>query len=847
MANCSRTFPRLLFTVYRLPMMTDQYKSKAQLIRELEALRWRVAELEGREQAQTQAALEGRAREWAAELEAIRQASLSLTSSLELPQVLEAILQATLGLVAAENAHIFLYADDQLSFGAALFADGRRGEPYAQPRPGGLTYSVARQGQPIIVSDMRTHPLFAASDYALPRAIVGLPLIMSQRVVGVMTISRDQPFSEAELHPLHLLADHAAVAIENARLYKALQQANDELESRVKERTAEIQAIWQASLTLTASLDLPQVLESILRTSLDLVAAENAHIFLYADDQLSFGAALLADGRRGEPLAEPRPGGLTHTVAQQGRPLVIDNMRTHPLYADTPYARERAIFGLPLKIGQRVVGVMNMSRPQPFTEADLHPVQLLAEHAAIAIENARLYEAVQKTKEELEIRVQERTAEIEAVRQAGLSLTASLELPYVLEAILRAALDLISAEHAHIFLYLAGKLSFGAALLPDGRRGQPLAEPRSDGLTYTVARQGQPVVVNDMSTHPFYANTRFATQHTIIGLPLKIGQRVVGVMNIARAQPFSESDLHALGLLADHAAIAIENARLYTQTQAVNAQLQALTARLQNELALARKIQQSLLPPAETHWAGLDIFCYSHPAREVGGDFYAYYAFEKDESGRVRADVFSSAFIAHPSAFAIALGDVSGKGMPAALLMAVSRASLQSVITQPSRPSRLLVQLDQALVPYTRTTRQNCALCYVEITPPAQNRAGLMRVANAGCITPFIRHAQGGVTWAEVGGLPLGFGLGSEYGYKEISLRLTPGDLIVLTSDGVVEAKNEIGELFGFERLEQAVAAGPAGSAEAMLIHLQAAVATFVGDTEPHDDLTMVVLQIKSS
>lgn len=128
--------------------MDDQQKSKEQLINELEILRQRVADLEIGESDRAQAeltlrraqdALELQAREWAAELETIRQASLSLTSSLELPQVLESILRTTLDLVSAENAHIFLYTDDTLSFGAALFADGRRGEAFAEPRPGGLT------------------------------------------------------------------------------------------------------------------------------------------------------------------------------------------------------------------------------------------------------------------------------------------------------------------------------------------------------------------------------------------------------------------------------------------------------------------------------------------------------------------------------------------------------------------------------------------------------------------------------------------------------------------------------------------------------------------------------------
>ncbi len=271
----------------------------------------------------------------------------------------------------------------------------------------------------------------------------------------------------------------------------------------------------------------------------------------------------------------------------------------------------------------------------------------------------------------------------------------------------------------------------------------------------------------------------------------------------------------------------------------ITAQKQAERERLrlsaiQRELDMARNIQVSLLPPTHPQWSGPDVVCYSKPADEIGGDFYAYHAL----SGKyVDGDTMAGGF-------ALVVGDISGKGMPAALLMAVSLASLQTVINHSFSPAELLAHLDGVLAHYTHTTRQNCALCYVEITPSWNGTAGKLHVANAGCIAPIIRRADGPVEWIEVGGLPLGVGLGAENGYQEASLDLASHDLVILISDGVLEAMNEAGEIFGFERMEQAVATGPTTGAEAMLEHLKTRLAGFVGTVKPHDDVTMVVVHV---
>ncbi|GEM_PF-5762538 len=267
----------------------------------------------------------------------------------------------------------------------------------------------------------------------------------------------------------------------------------------------------------------------------------------------------------------------------------------------------------------------------------------------------------------------------------------------------------------------------------------------------------------------------------------------------------------------------IQLAERTLELQVAYDRLQADNNRFEEELALAHDIQQTLLPSPRPEWAGLDIVCYSVSAREIGGDFYQYYAFQGSAK------------------YALTVGDISGKGVSAALLMAATLSQFDAHIGQNLRPAELLVALDKAIAPYTKPHHKNCGLCYVELD--LENfRLG---VANAGGIPPYIRRKDGQVEWLDVGGMPLGVGIGAEFGYQEIWATLFAGDLVILTSDGVAEANASTANIFGFERLEQAIANGPISSAEDMLIYLKSAIAEFVGNAEPHDDVTIVVLRVK--
>ena len=194
--------------------------------------------------------------------------------------------------------------------------------------------------------------------------------------------------------------------------------------------------------------------------------------------------------------------------------------------------------------------------------------------------------------------------ELDALKKLSLNLTASLDLPAVLDAVTSEAMRLISnTRDVHIFLYKNQKLTFGAALNAQGNRNKAWTKPRLNGLTYTVARDGQTIIVDNMQVHPLFSNTPAEWSGSIIGIPLKVNDKVVGVMNLARSiiSPFSASELQLLKLLSDQAAVAISNASLhqtvsrqaYSDTLTGLPNRRALDERLEEEVAAARKNNHS--------------------------------------------------------------------------------------------------------------------------------------------------------------------------------------------------------------------------------------------------------------
>ncbi len=191
--------------------------------------------------------------------------------------------------------------------------------------------------------------------------------------------------------------------------------------------------------------------------------------------------------------------------------------------------------------------------------------------------------------------------ELDALKKLSLNLTSSLDLQTVLDAVVTEAMRLVkNARSAHIFLYTNKKLEFGAALNDQGVRNVPLALPRLNGLTYNVARSEKLIIVDDMRKHPLYANAPSDWTGSIIGIPLKINETIVGVMNVSKSTRggLSSSELRLLELLSDQAAVAISNASLH---QIISRQAYSDTVTgLPNRWALDQRLDQEVLNSRRT-------------------------------------------------------------------------------------------------------------------------------------------------------------------------------------------------------------------------------------------------------
>jgi len=401
------------------------------------------------------------------------------------------------------------------------------------------------------------------------------------------------------------------------------------------------------------------------------------------------------------------------------------------------------------------------------------------------------------------------------ISKVGVTLLASATLSETLEQIVSLVFESVPADRCLLMMRDEGGEDLRVAVARLRDRVGEVGEIRvSRNVLDEVVIRGKSVLTSDAQHDPRFASGTMVLQgvRSVLAVPLGVADKVFGIIYadspIAEGR-FTEDHLKVLTTLASVAAIRVENARL------VEARLDR--ERLERELALASEIQQRFQPTAPPQVTGYELQGISFPCYEIGGD---YYDFIEREDGRL----------------VIALGDVSGKGTAAALLM----SSLHAAIHAQSASHDSLVATISAVNRYLADnipSNRFVTLFYAELDP----ESGALSFLNAGHNPPLIVHAAGTVEQLASGGLPLGIKRDAEY--REGRTRLQHGDVLVIYSDGVTESTSPAGEEFGSTRLYEVVSRNIEASAAGIRDRIESSLTKFAQGTSAADDITLVIVK----
>lgn len=393
----------------------------------------------------------------------------------------------------------------------------------------------------------------------------------------------------------------------------------------------------------------------------------------------------------------------------------------------------------------------------------------------------------------------------------------TLDLDEVLNRVIDEVIAATRAERGFLMLRDAGgQLTFRAARGLDHRTIESPEFQISRGLAERVARDGQPMVTSDAQSDMWLrerASVVLLGLRSILCVPLQIKGATLGVVyadNRMQAGIFTEADLELLGAIASSAAVAIENARLY--------QVAFEKGRMERELQLAREVQTNLLPRETPRLPGWDFAAHWQPAREVAGDFYD---FIPEDGGRL----------------GLVIGDVSDKGMPAALFMAFSRTVIRASLIGARTPVDGVAHANRLICADT-TNSMFVTLFYAQIDPAP----GELTYVNAGHNPAWLYRTEAGdLTRLTRSGMALG--VDDTTAFEQRTVRLNPGDFVVLYTDGVTDALNADEQEFGLERLRHTIFVNRRRPAAELVAALEGTLREFTGPTAPFDDITIVAAQ----
>jgi signal transduction histidine kinase len=522
-----------------------------------------------------------------AELTAVQATNLRVVSALDTAQVLNSVARNVLELADADDVHIFLrdLEDGSLTFGTALWR-GESSPVNLQKQPDRFARAVLESSRSLVINYAREHPYFALSEAkssaeaqgSSVEAIAGFPLLGAAGALGVMTVAYLRPhiFGADELRALGLLASQAAGAITNARLYEETRQ-----------RLEELTMLHEVSLAAASTLSPEEVAERVVAVVQQSLGFEHLGLLLINEKQ-GVLEPLGRDVQAESQLSELHVGqGLVGWVAEHGIMLRVSDVSQDTRYVERiPDVRSALV--VPLVVGDRVIGVIDAASPRlgAFSADDERLMSTVARQLAVALENARLYQETER-----------RLADVSALYQLARQMNVSLHLQERLDTIVLSLKQAIGCRACSIALLdpVSNVLEIHAAVGVEGRWKRDFKLRLGEGVAGRVALEGTPMYVPDtlaLDDFIFFDET----VRSLLTVPLSIQQRVIGTLSVDSDQPnaFSEADERLLTIAATQAAIAIENARLYTSLEQRARNLTEVCAELQEADRLKDEMVQNV-------------------------------------------------------------------------------------------------------------------------------------------------------------------------------------------------------------------------------------------------------------
>ena len=492
------------------------------------------------------------------ELNTLTDIGRAISSTLDVDRLMEAIQQQTQRVMEAQNLYIALYdhAKQETTF-AFYLHEGQR-QSLAQRRGAhGLTEHVILTGQPLFLrGDIDAQLRTLGIDAVGPTSCVwlGVPMIARQRVVGMISVQHYQneyAYDEHHLGLLQGIANQAAIALDNARLLGETQR-----------RVADLATLTDIGRALSSTLKVDELLRLVYEQAQRVMHAENMFIALYDSDQDEIEFALsINQGEVGSGTRRSAHLGLTGYVIQNRQTIFLrGNMQEFLEQHGIELIGEPAAawLGVPMMVGERMIGVMvvqHYSDPYAYDESHQALLEAMANQAAIALENARLYQLT-------DVRLQHRVEELTALSAIAEELNATMDLPTIFNLVLTEAMTATESAYASIYLLDAGQPKLRRrALLGYSATTPPEMQAIGQGVIGRVVGSGQPIVVNDVTQAADYLPVISAVRSEMC-VPISYAGSVVGAMNLesSEAGAFQDDDVNFVSALASQAAIAIGNA-----------------------------------------------------------------------------------------------------------------------------------------------------------------------------------------------------------------------------------------------------------------------------------------------